>query len=152
MGESGKSGGSASRPRADLHWIGADNADLLARIAPGVFDDAIDPRRLVTYLSNPANWLCVALVDGLVVGMVMAVVHTHPDKETELFLDEIGTGDDWRRQGIARALIFKLFERADAEGIEEIWLGTETDNLPARGLYEGFRHEREDAVIYYLDW
>ncbi len=152
MDESGKGNGSASHPRADLHWIAADNAHLLANVAEGVFDHAIEPARLKTYLSSPGNWMCLAVIDGLVVGMLMAVIHTHPDKETELFLDEIGTGDDWRRQGIARALIFKLFERADAEGIEEIWLGTETDNWPARGLYEGFGHEREDAVIYYLDW
>lgn len=134
------------------YWIKPDNADLLGRVAAGVFDHAIDPVRLEAYLANSANWMGVALADGMVVGMVMAVIHTHPDKPTELFLDEIGTGDDWRRQGIARRLMAGVFERADAEGIEEIWLGTETDNIPARGLYEGFKHEREDAVIYYFDW
>ena len=133
-------------------WIDGSNAHLLGKVAEGVFDHAIDPGRLDTYLAGSANWMCVALVDGLVVGMLMAVIHTHPDKETELFLDEIGTGDDWRRKGIAKALMGELFARADAEGIEEIWLGTEPDNLPARGLYESFRHEREDAVIYYFDW
>lgn len=136
----------------ETHWIDEANAHLLDRVAPGVFDHAIDPERLKTYLAGPANWMGLALIDGLVVGMVMSVIHTHPDKPTELFLDEIGTGDDWRRKGIARALMHMLFERADAEGIEEIWLGTEPDNLPARGLYESFAHEREDAVIYYFDW
>ena len=134
------------------HWIDGSNAHLLGKVAEGVFDHAIDPGRLGTYLAGSANWMCVALVDGLVVGMLMAVIHTHPDKETELFLDEIGTGDDWRRKGIAKALMGELFARADAEGIEEIWLGTEPDNVPARGLYESFRHEREDAVIYFFDW
>lgn len=133
-------------------WITLSNAHLLARVADGVFDHAIDPARLKTYLANPLNWMCLAVHDGLVVGMCMAVVHLHPDKPTELFLDEIGTGDDWRRQGIAQQLMQMVFDRCDAEGIDEIWLGTETDNLPARGLYEGFKHEREDAVIYYLDW
>lgn len=134
------------------HWIDTSNAQLLEKVAPGTFDHAIEPDRLATYLANPANWMGVALHDGLVVGMVMAVIHTHPDKPTELFLDEIGTGDDWRRKGIARALMQFVFERADAEGIGEIWLGTEPDNVAARGLYEGFKHEREDAVIYYFDW
>ncbi|WP_252257995.1 GNAT family N-acetyltransferase [Erythrobacter aurantius] len=134
------------------HWITADSAHMLDNVAPGVFDHAIDPDRLAHYLQNPANWMAVAIHDGLVVGMMMAVIHTHPDKPTELFLDEIGTGDDWRRQGIARALMQRLFERADSEGIEEIWLGTEPDNDAANGLYQGFKHEREDAVIYYFDW
>ncbi|MHA7818559.1 MAG: GNAT family N-acetyltransferase [Erythrobacter sp.] len=133
------------------HWIDRENIHLLARVAPGAFDHDIDPERLARYLAGPANWMAVAIHDGQVVGMLMAVIHDHPDKPTELFLDEMGTGDDWRRKGIARALIEKLFERADAEGIEEIWLGTETDNTPARGLYESFGHTREDAVIYYLN-
>jgi len=134
------------------HWITEANTQLLDRIAPGTFDHAIDPARLKHYLTSAANWMGVAIHEGLVVGMVMAVIHTHPDKPTELFLDEIGTGDDWRRKGIARSLMADVFERADTEGIDEIWLGTETDNIPARTLYEGFKHEREDAVIYYFDW
>ncbi len=136
----------------EAHWIDEGNTQLLDRIADGVFDHAIDPDRLKAYIANPLNWMCVALHDTQVVGMCMSVIHLHPDKPTELFLDEIGTGDDWRRQGVARQLMQMVFDRCDAEGIEEIWLGTEPDNVAARGLYEGFKHEREDAVIYYFDW
>lgn len=139
-------------PRFEAHWIDAGNAHLLNSVVGGVFDHEIQPALLKAYLANPLNWMCVALHEGEVVGMCMAVIHRHPDKPTELFLDEIGTGDDWRRQGIARQLMQMVFDRCDAEGIDEIWLGTETDNLPARRLYEGFKHQREDAVIYYFDW
>lgn len=141
-----------STPPFTTHWIDNSNAHLLGRVAPGTFDHAIDPDRLKRYLSSPGNWMCVALREGLVVGMCMSVIHDHPDKPTELFLDEIGTGDDWRRQGVARLLMQMVFDRADAEGIEEIWLGTEPDNHAANGLYQGYKHEREDAVIYYFDW
>ena len=134
------------------HWITNENSHLLANVAPGVFDHDIDLVRLTTFLAQPINWLGVALHDDLVVGMVMSVILYTPDKPPELFLNEIGTGDDWRRKGIARSLMQKLFERADSEGIEEIWLGTEPDNDAANGLYQGFKHEREDAVIYYFDW
>lgn len=141
-----------SKLSLSTHWITSENTHLLDRVALGTFDHAIDPVRLRAYLANPANWLGVAVHEEVVVGMVMAVIHTHPDKPTELFLDEIGTGDDWRRKGIARLLMQTVFDRADAQGIEEIWLGTEPDNVAANGLYKGFKHEREDAVIYYFDW
>ena len=156
MDKSASGDGSALRPDAPTEfetcWIDSTNAHLLDNVASGTFDHAIDPARLATYLSGPANWMCLALKGDLVVGMCMCVIHTHPDKETELFLDEIGTGDDWRRQGIAKRLMQMVFDRADAEGIEEIWLGTEPDNDAANGLYKSFKHEREDAVIYYFDW
>ena len=134
------------------HWIDASNAHLLDKVAPGTFDHEIDPEKLAKYLDQPINWLAVAIHETQVVGMVMAVILHTPDKPPELFLNEIGTGDDWRRKGIARSLMQKLFKRADHEGIEEIWLGTEPDNDAANGLYQKFKHEREDAVIYYFDW
>ena len=136
----------------DTVWISSENSQLLDRVADGVFDHAIDSEKLKAFLANSLNWMCLALHEGVVVGMCMSVIHLHPDKPTELFLDEIGTGDDWRRQGIARQLMQMVFDRCDAEGIDEIWLGTEPDNVAARGLYEGFKHEREHAVIYYFDW
>ena len=135
----------------ETHWITAANAALLDRVAPGTFDHSIDPKRLQRYLANPSYWMCVAMKDGLVVSMCMCVVHDHPDKPTELFLDEIGTGDDWRRKGAARSLMAKVFERADAQGIEELWLGTEPDNVAARALYESTGAKGEKALIYYLE-
>lgn len=141
-----------TRAAFETHWISSANAHHLERVAPGTFDHAIDPKRLERYLADPANWMCVTLQGNVVISMCMCVVHHHPDKPTELFLDEIGTGDDWRRKGAARLLMQMVFERADAEGIEEVWLVTEPDNEAAKALYEGFKHEREDAVIYHFDW
>jgi ribosomal protein S18 acetylase RimI-like enzyme len=42
--------------------------------------------------------------------------------------------------------------RADEAEIEEIWLGTEADNIPAQKLYEKTGAEGEAALIYYLEW
>lgn len=133
-------------------WIDPSNRALLANVAEGVFDEPIREDYLEAYLANPYNWLAVALIENLVVGQCMAVVLQTPDKGSEIFLNEIGTGDDWRRRGIARALLGSLFARADAAGIDEIWLGTEIDNLPARALYKNHAATEEAAVIYYLDW
>lgn len=136
----------------EIAWVNKDNAGILSNVAPGVFDEPIRQDRLKIYLANPWNWMALAVSDSLVVGQCMCVVHHHPDKETELYLDEIGTGDDWRRQGVADALMKAVLNRADEAGIEEIWLGTEPDNLPARGLYEKTGAIGEEALIYYLEW
>ena len=136
----------------DTCWITPQNAGLLDRVAHGTFDHPIDSDRLACYLVNSQNWMCVALVDGVVVSMCMCVVHDYPDKPSELFLDEFGTGVDWRAQGAARSILKKVFDRADAQGIEEIWLITESHNVAARALYEGTGAKGEPALIYYLKW
>ena len=136
----------------NVQWIDSENKHLLGKVAPGVFDEAIVPERLDRYLASPLNWMVVAIADGMVIGQCMSVIHHHPDKPTELYLDEIGTGDDWRRKGVGQALLDATCARADEEGIDEIWLGTEPDNTPARGLYEKTGAVGEPALIYYLEW
>ena len=53
-----------------------------------------------------------------------------------------------QRQGIARAMLDQMFELGRALGCQEAWVGTETDNRPARGLYESRGAAAEPFVLY----
>ncbi len=121
---------------------------LLDRVADGVFDEAIDPARLVAYLATPGHLMVVAMAGDTVVGQVAAVVHRHPDKPTELYIDEVGTADAWLRQGIATSMLEAMFAIGRELGCEEAWLGTEPDNAPARALYDRFGVLAEDVAVY----
>ena len=81
-----------------------------------------------------------------IVGQVAAVVHRHPDKPTELYIDEVGVADGYRRRGIARRMLATMLAHGKAIGCEEAWVGTEPDNLPARGLYEQRRRADDNAA------
>ena len=105
-------------------------------IAPDVFDEPIHPERLEAYLLEPGHLMLLAFDNGVVVGQCAAVIHRHPDKPTELYVDEVGVAAGYRRQGIARRMLETMLELGKAIGCEEAWVGTEPDNLPARGLYE----------------
>ena len=128
------------------------DAAALGRVAEDVFDEPVDPARLAAYLSQPGHHMIVAIHDGVVVGQTAAVVHRHPDKPTELYIDEVGVAAGFRRQGIARRMLELMLAHGKAIGCEEAWVGTEPDNLPARGLYEQRRQgddaEAEPFVMY----
>ncbi len=79
--------------------------------------------------------MILALADGLVVGQCAAVIHRHPDKVTELYIDEVGTASGWRRQGIARRMLEEMIAWGRERGCGEGWVGTETDNEAALELY-----------------
>ena len=115
-----------------------------ARIAPDVFDEPVHAERLAAYLREPGHLLVLAFEDGVVVGQCAGVIHRHPDKVTELYVDEVGTASTHLRQGIATRMVEALFAWAREHGAEEAWLGTELDNLEANGLYRklGGRPER----------
>ena len=120
------------------------------RLAPDVFDEAIDPQRLAAYLQAPGHLMILAFEGELVVGQCAAVLHRHPDKPIELYIDEVGTASTHRRLGIARLMLDAMFAWGRELGCTEAWLGTELDNVAARGLYDERSPTEADAMMFYL--
>jgi aminoglycoside 6'-N-acetyltransferase I len=64
----------------------------------------------------------------------------------------VGTRDDWQRQGIATLTTGAMIAIGRARGCTEgIWLGTELDNAPARGLYRKLGGQEVTGVYYGWD-
>ncbi|WP_217574353.1 GNAT family N-acetyltransferase [Mesorhizobium sp. GbtcB19] len=124
---------------------------LVMRVADEVFDAPVRPHRLAAYLASPGHFMIVAIIDEIVDGQCAAVIHRHPDKVSELYIDEVGVAPPFQRQGIASKMLDAMFEIGRKHGCEEAWVGTEPDNEPARALYETRREphgKAEDFVMY----
>ncbi len=117
--------------------LGPGDAAVLDRVAEEVFDVPVHPDRLRAYLADPGTLMLVAIDRDLVVGQCAGVIHRHPDKPTELYVDELGVSPAWQRQGIGAELMRRILDQGRARGCEEAWLGTEPDNLAANALYSG---------------
>jgi aminoglycoside 6'-N-acetyltransferase I len=115
-----------------------------------VFDEPVDATRLHAYLREPGHLMVLAIEDGVIVGQCAAVIHRHPDKPTELYVDEVGTASTHRRQGIAKAMMAEIFAWGRELGCEEAWLGTDLDNVEANGLYRRLGPAEDEAIQYYL--
>jgi ribosomal protein S18 acetylase RimI-like enzyme len=63
--------------------------------------------------------------------------HATPAPAAEsLYVDALGTAPEFRRRGVAGALLAAAEERARRLGLSRVSLETEVDNAPARALYE----------------
>jgi ribosomal protein S18 acetylase RimI-like enzyme len=136
-----------------IRLVGPDDAALFDRVAEDVFDGPVDRARLAAYLAEPGHHMVVAIHDGVIAGQTAAVVHRHPDKPTELYIDEVGVAPEFQRRGIARRMLDAMLDHGKAIGCEEAWVGTEPDNLPARGLYQQRRRQGDDegeAFVMYV--
>lgn len=109
--------------------------DTLLRIRDGIFDNPVDPAQARAFLDSDLHHLFVAFEGGQAVAFASGTVLLHPDKDPSLFINEVGTHEDHRRQGHASAVTQALIDHARALGCDGIWLGTEIDNDAARGLY-----------------
>src|SRR3712207_6400975 len=98
------------------------DAAVLERVAEGVFDGPVEARRLAAYLAAPGHHMIVAIRAGEVVGQAAAVVHRHPDKPAELYIDEVGVAHEHQRQGIAKSMLAALFTLGRELGCEEAWV------------------------------
>src|SRR6478609_5467274 len=113
----------------EIRVVTADDAGLFDRIERGVFDLPIVPEELAAYLSAPGHHLIVALSGGRVVGQIRAVEHRHPDKPTDLVIDEIAVAPRFRRRGIGRELLQAMLDLAKRRGCQEAWLATHLQNM-----------------------
>jgi aminoglycoside 6'-N-acetyltransferase I len=134
----------------DVFLVTASNADLLDAVSDGIFDHDVRREYVDLYLADPRNLLLVAVVKGIVVGMVSGILYTHPDKPLQLFVNELGVTEAYQRMGIGKLLVQRLLVQATARGCAEAWVATEEGNVAARALYVSASAEEdpERAVVY----
>jgi ribosomal protein S18 acetylase RimI-like enzyme len=132
----------------EIRHVERGDKALFERVAAGVFDEPIDTDRLSAYLAEPGHHMLVALHAGEVIAQLTAVVHRHPDKPTELYIDDVGVAPNFQRKGIARRMFDEMLAFGKALGCEEAWVGTEPDNVAARRLYESRGAEAQTFVLY----
>lgn len=113
----------------------AADAPLFEHIAEGVFDYPVQPALVAEFLADPRHALSVAIADGMIVGMASGVRYIHPDKPSELWVNEVGVAPAYQRRGFARRILDALLAHAKREGCGEAWVLTDDDNVAARALY-----------------
>ena len=134
----------------DVRMLDRAESSVLDRVAPGVFDGAVDPRWTAEFLADSRHHLAVALDQGVVVGMASAVHYVHPDKPRELWINEVGVTSSHQGQGIGKRLLRALLEHASTLGCTEAWVLTDADNIAAQRLYRaaGGTAEPDQAVMF----
>ena len=154
----------------DVVSSGDDLTRLVDEINRASWDEANEMVRygveaLSAYLKRPDTLFlaCHEIAEGgrTLLGIASARVEIKPyDMETWLYVDEVDVCADQRRRGAGSAIMRKLIELSGEAGCEEVWLGTEVDNVAANALYRSLdpveggrrrwvhlRHEPMTALI-----
>lgn len=134
--------------KIDIVHISRDKFDLLSEVEEEVFDEKVDLARLEKYVQEESHIMFVAIRDGIVIGQVMAVIHLHPDKATELYIDDLGVSPKFQRQGVATSMLKATIALGKQRGCEEIWVATEPDNNQANGFYKSLGLQMRNVLVF----
>ena len=132
----------------------ASHVGAVAALETRCFSDPWSEDSIAYELRNPLSLWLVAEVDGVVAGYIGS--QTVPPESDVM---NVAVSPEYRRQGIAKALIDALVESLKAAGNESLTLEVRASNAPAIALYgklgfetvgrrpNYYRNPREDAWI-----
>ena len=142
-----------------IETMNAAHVAQIAQLEKICFSDPWSERSIASELDNQLAFWLVATEGETVAGYIGS--QTVMD-ETDMM--NVAVHPDFRRQGIAEALIHSLVEQLKAMGSHCLTLEVRASNAPAIALYEklGFseigrrknyyRNPREDALILRKEW
>lgn len=99
------------------------------------FDNEVLSEETRRFLDDERHCLLLGYLHDRPAGFVSAVEVFHPDKRSELFLNEIAVMEGVRRRGVARALIAELKWVGRERGCVSMWVLTDEDNAAGMRLY-----------------
>ena len=137
----------------EIRVLGRGDDDVLAHVAPDVFDHDPIPSLTTEFLDDPRHHLVAAIDQGLVVGFASAVHYIHPDKPSELWINEVGVAPSHQRQGLGRQILSAMLRVGAKLGCREAWVLTTRSNTPAMRLYAaaGGSEAAEETVMFTFD-
>jgi ribosomal protein S18 acetylase RimI-like enzyme len=112
-----------------------EDESLLLSAKHGLFDQEVQADLTAEFLADPRHHLIAAVEDGEIIGFVSALHYVHPDKGTQLWINEASVAAPYRNRGIGKAMLVKTLSLARELGCREAWTLTEDDNEAAKALY-----------------
>lgn len=142
-----------------IEQMKACHVTQVAQLEKICFSDPWSEKSVASELENKLAFWLVAVEGEIVAGYVGSQTVC---EETDMM--NVAVHPDYRRQGIAEALIVSLLENLKEQGSHSLTLEVRASNVPAIALYEklGFaevgrrknyyRNPKEDALILRKEW
>lgn len=129
----------------------ANSEDITSLIRAGtdLFDHPVKPDRAKEFFEDPRHHLVVAFDGGQAVGFASAMHYIHPDKDPQMFVNEVSVINAYQNQGVGRSLVKFIVDYSKVLGCVEAWIATEVSNQAAIKAYlaAGAKMEGEHAVV-----
>jgi ribosomal protein S18 acetylase RimI-like enzyme len=105
------------------------------------------------FLGDPSSFVLGAYIDGAPVGLAWGLQMRSPSGRLTTYVHELDVREDWRRQGVASALLSEAMTLARRRRSTKFWLSTGGHNEAAQALYDSAGGDRKPLgdVNYWWD-
>jgi aminoglycoside 6'-N-acetyltransferase I len=133
-----------------VRLLGADDTALVCDAAAGVFDHAPQEALTTEFLRDARHHLVGALDEGRLIGVVSAVHYVHPDKPTEMWINEVSVAPEYQGRGVGRQMLDAMLAHGRSLGCVNAWVLTDRGNAAAMALYRaaGGAEECAETVMF----
>jgi len=135
----------------EIKRLSAGDETLVAEAMEIFFPGEDEDKNIDSFLDNPQNYILVAYWHGTAVGLLLGYTLERPEtKRPMLFLYEMEVLETQRRLGIGRALVEAFKGIAKKLNASELFLMTNTSNVPAVRLYKstGGIEDEDDSLMF----
>jgi aminoglycoside 3-N-acetyltransferase I len=102
-------------------------------------------------LSKDDFHVIVALQNHLLIGGLTGYeLEMYKEEIKEMFLYEIAVVEDYRKKGVAKALIEFLKQLCVLKGIREMYVGTSVNNTAAMKLYKSTGGQADEDIAWFV--
>jgi ribosomal protein S18 acetylase RimI-like enzyme len=112
-----------------------DDLEAMKEVGDQLFDLPVKTERAMEFLEDSRHHLVLAYIHSKVVGMASGFHYVHPDKDPELFINEVGVIEEYQNKGIGSELVKFICETGKNLGCKEAWTATENSNNAAIKCY-----------------
>jgi aminoglycoside 3-N-acetyltransferase I len=115
--------------------------------------DPITPsdKYIKTLLAKDNFHVVVALQNEMLIGGLTGYeLEMYKEEIKEMFLYEIAVKNDYRKNGVAKALIEFLKQLCITKGIKEMYVGTSTNNNAAIKLYQSTGGQEDVNIAWFV--
>jgi aminoglycoside 3-N-acetyltransferase I len=115
---------------------------------PDTYQSRIPRESYLTALLNSNNFIAIAALDqadNVLGGLAAYVLQKFEQERSEVYLYDLAVSEDYRRQGIATALVHQLKQAARELGAYVIFVQADRGDDEAIQFYESISSERIDV-------
>lgn len=134
----------------EIKRLNIDDTCVLRKASELFLGEKRCDQQLMDFLNNAKNYAYIALDEEIIAGFAFGYILDTFYSEPMFYMHSIDVSDPYKRKGLGKSIMNKIFEDCKVQGIRKCFLITNKSNISAVNLYQsiGGKLLNNDDIVY----